>query len=423
MTGHPTKTFSKRLLSFKSEALLLLIGIAWISLLDFVLQIRAQNLFYPDSGNYLESAQNLYEHAQGHYFRPLLMAAITGIPFLFGGAKEAIFAWSLLVNVSCWLASGILIFKIAKDFVSSKAAFLWALVYYGCIGSAVVNFHLLAESIFTFMLLLSVYYLKLYSDGKQFYFLALSLSLLVLSLLVKPASKFLAIGFGLYFIGTLLRNYRKRAMLMVYASALAVLAQCAILKKQYGDFTISYIDGVTLHNYLCSKAVCLENGETYIQEQNPRADHLAQLAYTDKKKTAFADFKNQLQNNKKNLAKAYVSDVFENTAHGSYAVQDCRNVKQTAYFDFFRTALFEVSKYQNRILTLLGFFFGLWYLRAYKRDLFAAAAGFVILYLITVSGVSCGQGDRFHLVMFPFAILLAAKWIGRFKPRAARPQR
>jgi hypothetical protein len=38
-------------------------------------------------------------------------------------------------------------------------------------------------------------------------------------------------------------------------------------------------------------------------------------------------------------------------------------------------------------------------------------AGFVILYTVLLSGVSCSQGDRFHLVIYPIVLILLAHFV------------
>ena len=57
--------------------------------------------------------------------------------------------------------------------------------------------------------------------------------------------------------------------------------------------------------------------------------------------------------------------------------------------------------------------------KGYKQRKATFFVAFFILYIIILSGISCGQGDRFHLVTFPFVILLLAKFLSEtklFKP-------
>ena len=70
----------------------------------------------------------MYHKFTGHYYRPMVMAFITGFPYLFGSSDAGIFQWSLWVNIFCWLGTSILLFEIAKHFVKEKYAFVFAIL-------------------------------------------------------------------------------------------------------------------------------------------------------------------------------------------------------------------------------------------------------------------------------------------------------
>ena len=75
----------------------------------------------------------------------MLMAFITGLPYLFGSSYEGIYEWSFYVNVFCWLATSLLLFEIAKNFLNAKGALLVALLPFFLIGNIAINYHLLTE--------------------------------------------------------------------------------------------------------------------------------------------------------------------------------------------------------------------------------------------------------------------------------------
>ncbi len=412
---------------YRYTLILLFAGLLWLEFLNFVLQLELQTFIYPDADSYLESSRNLFVFHRGHPYRPLLMAFINGIPYWFGSRDAFIFQWSIWVNIACWLASGCLVFSVLKKDITDKAAFVFALLFYLFIGSAVITFHLLAESIFMFFLVFFLFLLKKYETSHEFRWLAFALSILVASMLVKPASKFLAIIITIYFIRVLWQHYKSRFMIPFYGALMLVLVQAAGIKHEFGSFTISYIDVVTLHNYLLSKSRCIEAGKEYAQENNPRAEYLFSLPVEGQKKAAEADLKLQVRENFPNIVKAVVSDIAQNTSHGTYAVKDCKNEKGTSYFSFFQKALFEISKYQNRIMTIAGFLLSLyflWYFR--ENEVTVSVTSFIVVYVVVLSGVSCGQGDRFHIILFPMMLMLAAlfllkkKWL---KPSSAPLQK
>lgn len=404
---------------YRYSLLLVLIGLLWLVVLNVLLQLDKQTLLYPDASNYLESAQKMYLKFTGHYYRPMVMAFITGLPYLFGSSDAGILQWSLIVNVMCWLGTSLLLFQIANDFLKTKVAFVVAILPFFIIGNAVLNYHLLTENIYTFFIVLAFYSLFRYYKTNNFWFLSFSLSLLLSSMLIKPGAKFLAILILLFFIKTVLKNYKDKAMILLYGSVLMILIQLVGMKVQYGDFTLSYIDGVTYHNYLFSKAECFKNGKEYHQINNPRAEYLFSLLFTDQKRVAKEDAIRQIKTNFPNVVKAYFDNLLENTKSGNACVFDLENKRGSSDFTFWKTVAFNLSKWQNRLFTVLGVLVSLYFVRKIfaTKSLYALMALFV-LYTIILSGISCGQGDRFHVITFPIVFLLLAKAlieIDRFK--------
>ena len=401
---------------YKYHLFILIFAVVWISLFDFVTQMSSQGIMHSDSYNYQEAARNLYVYYEGHIYRPILMAAIFGIPYLFGSPDEAIFTFSFYVNLLCWLASFLLFFEILKAFLRQNIAFLFTIFSILIVGNTVHVFHLLTETIYQFFIILVFYLLTRYYKTKEFWYLSLSLSLLLSTMLIKPGSKFLALLITIYFIKEIVRNYKSKSMIFIYGSLLLIGIQCGGMKYQFGNFTISYIDSVTYYGYIGSKAMCIKFDKEYSQMNNPRADYLFSHEAIDQKRIATEDFKNQLQFNTLNLIKAYFSDIKENTVSGNSCLEETKNYKNRAYFDFWKTFLFDVGKWQNRLYTLSGFLLAVYFLlKTYKNPNPLTFISFFILYVIVLSGISCGQGDRFHLVTFPFLFLLLAKYLSETK--------
>ena len=405
---------------YKYYIFILFIGIVWILVFDFITQMSSQGVMHSDSHSYQESAKNLYIFFTGQIYRPILMAAITGIPYLFGGSDESIFIFSFYVNLFCWLATFLLLFEILKEFVKPKIAFIFTVFSIFIIGNTVHVFHLLTETIYQSIIILAFYLLVKYYKNKQFLYLSVSLSLLLSSMLIKPGAKFLAIVITVYFINEIFKNCKSKSVIFLYGSLLMIGIQCAGMKYQFGNFTITYIDSVTYYAYLGSKAFCIKNDKEYSQKNNPRADYIFSHEALVQKRIASEDLKNQLQFNTLNLATAYFLDLKENTVSGNSCLDEIKNFKNRTFFEFWKKLLFDFSKWQNRLFTVLGFFLSLYYSsKTYQKPNTLTFISFFILYTITTSGISCGQGDRFHLVTFPFMILLLAKYLSeikRFRP-------
>ena len=400
------------LIKYKYHFLIIVLGLFCLEALNFILQLDKQTIIYPDCSNYLESAQKMYLKFTGHYYRPMLMAFITGIPYLFGSSDTGIFEWSFVVNVFCWLGTSIILFEIIKNFVNEKTAFWFAILPFFIFGNVILNYHLLTENIFVFFIILSFYFLFQFYKTSKFWYFSLSLSLLLITMLIKPGTTFFGIIIMLFFIKEIFKNYKQKSMIFLYGSLLLITIQVVGMKAQYGDFTISYIDGVTYHNYICSKAECFKNGKEYNQINNPRAENLFSLDFTDQKKVALEDLKNQVQNNFQNLVKAFFSDVIENFKTGNSCIEDLKNHENKTDFSFWKKIIFDITKWQNRIFTFFGLLLSALFLYTnFRKERAYFFVTIFITYIIVLSGISCGQGDRFHLVTFPFVILLLAKYV------------
>ena len=396
---------------YQFHFLLILIGISWLATMIGFLDIQTQTIIYPDASDYNDSATNLYWFYRGHGNRPILMAFIYGAPLLIGASANDLYCTSIFINIFLWVWTSLLLFAIFKKFVSEKLAFLFVVAFIFFIGTTLYNFHFLAEIPFLFFLVLGFYFLQKYNQTKIFKWLVIALSVIVLSVLIKPGSKFFAIIMLLYFARSLFTHYRQKIMFLLYASLGLCFIQATGVKYQFGDFTISYIDSVTFYNYLFSKADCYGKGTEFDQLNNPRADFLFTHKVHEQKKIANADIIEQLQNNKLNVLKAYLNNFIGNATSGTIAAIDYSNVKGTKKFEQSQSVLYLISKYQNCIMTILGVFLSLLTLRKYHKDLFLLFTSLFILYIFGISGISSDQGDRFHIITYPFTLILLINYL------------
>ena len=195
---------------YQYQLLLMATGISSLLILCGLLDIHLQTIIFPDAGNYNESATNLYWFQRGHCYRPILMASIYGFPLLFGASDQDLYGIATYINILLWLFSIILLFEIIQYYVSKRIAFWLSFLFVFFIGITLFNFHLLAEIPFLFFLISSFYFLQKYSQTKVLKWLVIALSILVLSMLIKPGSKFFAILLLFYFSKILFLHFKQK---------------------------------------------------------------------------------------------------------------------------------------------------------------------------------------------------------------------
>lgn len=397
--------------------LLTFLSLIWVLAVVFVFQVFDQRFVFGDSKSYYWAAVELYSNGTLNDHRPLVISAINGFPLLFGFSGAAIFIWSWMVNLCCWLGTVLLIFSIAKRYVKSKVAFFTALTFLFCIGNLFIAFHLLSESIFTFCLVLAFYNIQIHLDSKSTRPLIFALVVLLLSIMIKPLSLILAVIVLLFFCKKWKAILKSGYSLLLYLSCGILFFQMYTMKTNFGNFTVSYIDSFTYYNYLGTRADCLKNKTPFIQGENQRYAYFGKLSHTKQKEVASGDFKKQLSSNTENLIKAYAVNLVVNSTKGSAAVYGCENKLHTNYFDRLHFFFKAVSKLQNIILTSIGLFLSLLTFLRWKGNAILFRLGAVVfMCIVAVSAISSDQGDRFHIVLYPIILLMLSNYFPKRIP-------
>ena len=392
--------------------LLISIGILWIAFLNYVLQISTQKFQFPDTLSYLIACENLYKLQLVDAGRPTLILLIYGFPYLFGFSNWALFPWSFVINCISWFLIITLLFEILKSFVNQKKAFIFTLIYIFTVGSAVINFHLLSETIFTLFLFASLYCFHKFHLSKRFGFLSFGICLLILSVLIKPVSLLILIFILFFYAKLLYKNIKNSWSVLIFFSFMVLFFHLQLMKNQFGNYTISYIDSFTYYNYLGTRADGLKTNAEFVQCDNARFDYFTSLSLSEQKNEAFKDFKTQVIGNKWNLCKAYCIDIYTNSFKGCQAIYEYKNNNKTSYFEASKFFFRAVSLLQNALFTIIGINLAVYFLlQRKKRNDVIVIASFIILYIFLISGISSEQGDRFHLVFYPEIIVLAAYFL------------
>lgn len=396
----------KIILSYKYESILLLIAISWSLFFSFVLQLKSEYTLQGDEGSYFNAAKKLYFDFTLDEGRPFVISAINGFPLLFGLSEKLLFNWIFIVNTISWFLTSILIYKITTDLSSKRKGFLLSVLFLFCIGNLAITFKFLSESIFILLLTFSFFLIHKFTKTRQHKYLTLTIALLILTTLVKP------MAIGLVFIVVLahIRILKKiiftKFSFFIIISSAFVFFQMNTMKNKYGNYTISYIDSYTYYNYLGNRAYCLENNLEFHDAKGERFNHFITLSNFEQKKLANEDFKRQIVNNTSDFIKAYCVNFYINSTKGTAVVHGCENKNKSSYFYFFQYSFKAISKIQNILFSLLSVIVSIYFIITLKKkNVFSTILAFSSLYIIMISAISCNQGDRFHIVVYPLLLL------------------
>jgi hypothetical protein len=399
----------RQLTKLKYEYVLIGIAIVWVLFFSYVLQLRPGFSKVGDDGSYLHAAQLLYANFKIDNTRPFFISMVYGLPYLFGYSSTSVIQWGIALNFCCWFLTDLFLFRIVSQILDRKKAFLLSLLFLFCIGYLADAFHFLPECIFIVLLVLGVYYIHRYYTTQKHYYITLAIAILLLNALVKPVSVGLAVLTIVFFIPKWKAViYTKLSVFLLFVIAL-LFVQMYALKKNYGDFTLSYIGSITYYNYLGAKADCYQKGIPYEPGKNERTYAFTRLSNHDMKLRASADFKDQLQHNTYNLFKAYLYCMYSNSSKGSFIVSACNNKRNTPYFTTFQFLFKAVSKIQNIVFTVISLLLACFHLiKSRNKQPFYFIVSVFIIYLFLISALSCYQCDRFHIVFYPLLFILLA---------------
>lgn len=404
-------------LKIKYEYLLFLIAALWVLFFSYTLQLIPHFSSIGDDSSYLYAAKLLYINHTLDNTRPLLIAAIQGVPLLFGFSSKIIIVWGFIINFLFWFLTILVLFSLVANKFNRKIGFVFGVLFILCIGNLAHAFNFLSESIFIFMIVWSVYFINKFYQTNKVHYITIALLILLLNSLIKPVSIGLAVLVILFFFNKFTQIFFNKFTIALVIPLFLILFQMYSMKKNYGNFTLSYIGSITYYNYLGTKANCYRNNMDYIASKNVRIKKMSILSSQQMKKLASDDLKEQLTNNKVNLIMAYFNNIYSNSYKGNFIVSECKNVNKTSYFSTFRFLFKAISKLQNIIFTILSFVTGIYCLFKFKNtDKFYVLLSIFILYIILISAISCDQCDRFHIAFFPLLLLLLCNFIPKKPP-------
>jgi 4-amino-4-deoxy-L-arabinose transferase-like glycosyltransferase len=392
----------------KYEYLLGLISLFSIFLINSLLSLYSQNDLCLDCENYFESAIYLFKNFEVHYYRPIGMSIIYGLPILIGYDNYLdLYNYVIIINILFYTAIIIYFFKISCLFFDKKKSFYFSLVLLTYFGISLHLNEMLSEIPFIFFTLIAFYCLAKYYILSKTDYLFYAISLLLFTILIRPGILYFAFGIFIFYLFTIHKNWSIKRALILIIPAILILFQMIKMKEKYGNYTISYIDAVTYYNYLGSKSISLKDNKILNQNNNKRADFIFSQAFKNQKNIAYQDLIYQIKNNTCYLVKAYIDDVEENTKTATSRLQNLKNIENEKYFDVKIKLFSGITEWQNKLTTLFGLLLAIYFTITFNKHnkvVFVFALYFI--YIFFISGISSTQGDRFHIVFYPIVLLL-----------------
>ena len=146
-----------------------------------------------DCFTYEQAAQYLYDEGfKPHPLRPMLYPLIVGIPKLFTTNYEVFLNFNYVLNVTFWLFTILFIYKSIHLLLKPKATLILTLLFVVNISNISLNFQLLTEPIYTFLLSLVMFLVAKFFISRNINHLTSAVGLLVLSILIRPTGLYLA---------------------------------------------------------------------------------------------------------------------------------------------------------------------------------------------------------------------------------------
>lgn len=413
---------------FLSLAGLLLFGVLIQVFLKLPAYAVHPDILHGDAYDYHTAARWLYtEHFRPHPTRMFGFPLIAGWITVWDSSFEAFWKMSSLLNVVFWLLTGLLLLRIGgKLFGAAHWLSYVPLLFFGLqIGNAVMVTQAVTETLFTFLLVLSLWLWLLFAENRSARYLLTAFGVFCFSLVIRPTASvwlLLMIPALFVFFGQRKDRFWTRSGIVLACLAATIGLQSGLMKAYYGVYNTSNIGLLTYYLYTDAYAnVAAQNpaaswhdkGEFWLREYERRQkwigigpNGVVDIADWPAARDTMAQQCRQTWSvHKKELLVSYGRNLVSNTVSGTMIVEflakrcDNEAVRQRARY------LFLLGRLENTACTLAAFLLALWTLSAsFRQRKWPDAIQWVSLFsvsIIVLSAVSFAQGDRFHMVVAP----------------------
>ncbi len=414
----------------KNLGIILLFSSILFALISYVLQTY-ENIFTPDfelsdCQSYRNAAHYLFfENVKPHPTRPPVFPFFIGLPYYFKASPFFCTIYVMVFNFICHLFTIAILFKIIEKILGTKKAFYLSLLYACNIGSIVINNQTLTEPLYTLSLVAIAYFLQKYILQNAIKNVLWAYLLLCLSILIRPT---LLPLFWIASIGVFYLIYQQKERLkygiVALSIPLSILGSHAYnMKVYYGKPTISFIGPLAYFTYLTPYA---DQYDTYPDWQNrlkaweiakrPRMnlyeqrDTVSNMDWVGLTTFAQQEFITTAQTKPKALFITYIHHIASNCVAYSMMTMWLENIRKDTFFEKVKKIASHITRLQNTVYS--SAFLMLLPVLLFSKKIrqegisFILPIGLIGLTIIFVSGISITQGDRFHIVFAPLALIV-----------------
>jgi hypothetical protein len=324
-----------------------------------------------------------------------------------------VFNYSL--NLVLWLTTILLIFKTVRLFASDKIAIGTSVLYVFCFGSMSHIGLILTEPITTFLLTTCGFLAFRYLKDQQVNNLGYICGILLISVLVRPGMMYWAL---LVTLVTVIWAYRSGALTINWLRPIifgigCVLLQAVSVQKEYGNFTVSYIDKATWYNYLGAQVEADETGRDYWDVKAEHQAVLAQNSWPENSVMCKDDLLHHVRSEPFLVLQYFVRNIGINAIGKNYGISTAQNFTGSSMHKPLQYVLTYTAMAQNLLFVLGSVLLGIVLLIKREWNIATTLVIGSIAYIVFTSGISFNQGDRFNVVFYPLTLMLLAYVISR----------
>ena len=375
-----------------------------------------------DTWSYYSAAINFFHHFKADPMRTLGYPVLIGIPLIFNAGTDTLYLWAIFLNLVAWILTSLFIFNTLILVTKKNISILTTAIFIMCVGNIEYVYLVLSETIYTCLITGVVYFIVVYFLRKKINSLAWAFLLFSVSLLIRPTLWPIypfVIGIVVYVGVKSIRLFQRKAIFyyfLIFFMGLGLISfQLRMMKRDFGEYTISFNGEKTLYEYLGSYASHLGDKTDFKTEKDKRLITMIKCINGGQWKKmdsiCGADLKYQLKNNTGNLCKALKIDIAANTFEPGFF--NISNISKWFFFDAVKNACIWLSYWQNVLFT--GFCFisiGLIIILRKKLGIEKAKIALInwgiAMLIIFISAISFWQLNRFHIVFTPLVLINVA---------------